>query len=233
MKLISDKWKKFLIKESGFNRIRNILQGKVASVNAVGFMTAENPMAQKLSPKENKELNKELMIWMRDRGYGPIRIRGSFGNKERSIIIPNVTRADIVEAGKRFNQESVIWGTKTGENEFLFEYIEGDRTVQKRDTVLFDDEVQAKEDFFSQERQSAARKFFIPFFDEQYEMEEGQAIEYELPNLTEKQRQKNQILITEINNRIKLSLDDMRTEKSRWQHRQVLRLRLRELKKNL
>ena len=61
-------WRKFLIKESGFNRIRNILLGKVASVNTVGFMTAENPMAQKLSSKENRELNKELMTFMRARG---------------------------------------------------------------------------------------------------------------------------------------------------------------------
>ncbi len=34
--------------------------------------------------------------------------------------------------------------------------------MQKRDVVLFDDEVQAREDFYSQERQSAGRKFYIP-----------------------------------------------------------------------
>ena len=33
---------------------------------------------------------------MRERGYGPIRIRGKFGNKERSMIIPNITREDMV-----------------------------------------------------------------------------------------------------------------------------------------
>ena len=226
-------WRKFLITEAGFNRIRNILLGKVASVNTVGFMTAENPMAQKLSSKENRELNKELMAWMRDRGYGPIRIRGSFGSKERSFLIPNITRADIIEAGKYFNQESVIWGQKDKDNNFIFEYIEGDNTLQKRNVALFDDEVQAREDFFSQERQSAARKFFIPFFDEQYEMEEEQQSEYDMPPLSEKQQKKYAKLITEINHRVSLSLDFMRTEKSRWQHRQILRLRLRELKKKL
>lgn len=230
---IFNPWRKFLITEAGFNRIRNILLGKVASVNTVGFMTAENPMAQKLSSKENRELNKELMAWMRDRGYGPIRIRGSFGSKERSFLIPNITRADIIEAGKYFNQESVIWGQKDKDNNFIFEYIEGDNTLQKRDVALFDDEVQAREDFFSQERQSAARKFFIPFFDEQYEMEEGQQSEYDLPPLSEKQEKKYAKLITEINHRVSLSLDFMRTEKSRWQHRQILRLRLQELKKKL
>ena len=74
MKQILNEWKKFL-NESGFNRIKNILQGKVASVNTVGFMTGENPMAQKMSSKENRALNKELMAWMRERGYGPIRIQ--------------------------------------------------------------------------------------------------------------------------------------------------------------
>ena len=76
MKRLLNEWKKFL-KESGFNRIKNILQGQVASVNTVGFMTGENPMALKMSSRDNKELNKELMAWMRERGYGPIRIPGS------------------------------------------------------------------------------------------------------------------------------------------------------------
>ena len=226
-------WRKFLLQESGFNRIINILQGKVASVNTVGFLTGENPMAQKMSSKENRELNKKLMAWMRDRGYGPIRIRGKFGNKERSMIIPNISREDMVEVGQYFNQESVIWGKRVEEDRFIFEYIEGDKTIQKRDVVLFDDEVQSREDYYSQERQSAGRKFYIPFFDEEYEMEEGQMSEYDLPPLSEKQYNKNKDLIQEINRRIKFSLDGMRTEKSRWQHRQIARLRLLELKKKL
>ena len=139
----------------------------------------------------------------------------------------------MIEAGKYFNQESVIWGEKTGENEFVFEYIEGDQTLQKRDVVLFDDDVQAREDFYSQERQSAGRKFFIPFFDEQYEMEEGFEYDYDLPSLTETQQEENKELIKEINDRIKYTLDSDRAAKSRWHHRQVLRLKLRELKKNL
>lgn len=53
MKKLLNEWRKF-INESGFNRIKNILQGNVASVSTVGFMTAENPMAQKLTGKENK-----------------------------------------------------------------------------------------------------------------------------------------------------------------------------------
>ena len=165
------------------NRIRfqpnqDILQGKVAAVNAVGFMTGENPMAQKMSSKQNRALNKELMAWMRDRGYGPIRIRGKFGNKERSMIIPNITREDMIEAGKQFNQESVIWGEKTGEDKFVFEYIEGDKTLQKRDAVLFDDEVWLVRTLFSEA--VCWTQVFYSFFDEQYEMEEGFEYDYDL-----------------------------------------------------
>ncbi len=232
MKHFLNEWKKFL-NESGFNRIKNILQGNVASVDTVGFMTGWNPQAQQLSRQENRDLNKELMGWLRERGYGPIRIRGRFGNNERSLVIPNITRQDVVEAGLYFDQESVIWGAKTGEDKFIFEYIEGNETKQRRDVVLFDDEVQAREDFYSQERQSAGRKFFIPFFDEQYEMEEGVEYDYDLPSLSEEQREQHKGLIKEINERIERTLDTARTSKSRWHHRQILRLNLRELKKKL
>jgi ubiquitin C-terminal hydrolase len=152
------------------------------------------------------------------------------------MMIPNISREDMVEVGKYFNQESVIWGKRTGSEEsdkFIFEYIEGDKTIQKRDVVLFDEEVQSREDYYSQERQSAGRKFYIPFFDDEYEMEEGQTSEYDLPPISEKQFKKHEGLIQEINRRIRLSLDGLRTEKSRWQQRQIARLRLRELKKKL
>ena len=105
--------------------------------------------------------------------------------------------------------------------------------MQKRDAVLFDDDVQAREDFYSQERQSTGRKFFIPFFDEQYEMEEGFEYDYDLPSLSEIQREENKELIKEINDRIGYTLDANRASKSRWHHRQVLRLKLQELKKKL
>ena len=105
--------------------------------------------------------------------------------------------------------------------------------MQKRNVVLFDDDVQAREDFYSQERQSAGRKFYIPFFDDQYEMEEGFEYDYDLPSLSEIQREQNKELIKEINDRIGYTLDSNRAAKSRWHHRQVLRLKLQELKNNL
>jgi hypothetical protein len=236
MKRYLKEWKNFVIKESGFNRIKNILQGDVAPIATVGFMTGWNPMAKQLPSKENRLLNKELVAWLRERGYGPIRIRGKFGNRERSMIIPNITRGDMVEAGKYFNQVSIIWGEKEpskNDNRFVFQYIEGDKTIQRRDVVLFGKDVQGREDFYSQERQSAGRKFYIPFFDDQYEMDEGEKYTYDIPPLTEEQRSEHSSLLEEIDSRVHRSLDDTRTQKSRWHHRQILRLRMKELKSKL
>ncbi len=45
--------------------------------------------------------------------------------------------------------------------------------------------------------------------------------------------EKRKELIQEINRRLELSLDNLRTAKSRWHHRQIARLKLRELRKFL
>ena len=240
MKNITKEWKKFLIKESGFNRIMNILSGAVPSVDSVAFLTAANPMAEPLSAKRNKILNKELASWLRDRGLGFIRIRGSFGGPEKSFIVNNITREEAVAAGKEFEQEAVIWGKKTFNDDgdptgFRFYYIEGEQIIQRRDIALGDEEVQSREDYYSQERQSAGRKFVIPFFDEDYEItttEESQDYIF-IPQLSNEQLRANETLLSEINNRVKYSLEDNRTPKSRWHHRQIIRLRLRELQGNL
>ena len=118
MKQILNEWKKFL-NESGFpNRIKNI-DGKVKwpFEHCWVYDRRKPRWLKRCHPKKNRALNKELMAWMRERGqYGPIRIRGRFGNKERSMIIPNITREDMVEAGKYPKQETVIWGEKTVED---------------------------------------------------------------------------------------------------------------------
>jgi hypothetical protein len=235
-----NEWKKFL-KESGFNRIMTILSGNLPNVDSVSFMTAANPFAQQLTSKENIVRNKELAAWLRARGLGFIRIRGKFGGPEKSFIVNNITKEETIAAGKEFEQESVIWGEKTFDDEgnptgFRFYYIEGSEVVQARDVVLTGEEVQARKDFYSQERQTAARKFVVPFFDEEYEVDsvdETQNNFVVLPLLTTEQEETNKKLIAEINERTRKSLEPSRTPKSRWHHRQILRLRLKELKKNL
>ena len=75
----------------------------------------------------------------------------------------------------------------------------------------------------------------IPFFDEEYEIDtvETETITYEIPDLTPDQHSNHHDLIQEINRRIEYSLDQGRTPKSRWHHRQLVRVKIKELKDNL
>jgi len=240
MQQAMNEWKKFL-NESGFNRIMNILTGNVPAVDSVGFLTAANPHAQPTPAKKNIELNQQLAAWLRQRGLGFIRIRGRFGGPEKSFIVNNITKDETIAAGLEFEQEAVIWGEKSFDDEglpvgFKFYYIEGDNVVQVRDIVLSGKEIQDREDFYSQERQTAARKFVVPFFDEEYEIvstDEKQNNFIFLPRLNDEQQKDNENLIKEINERTRKSLEPSRTPKSRWHHRQILQLRLKELKSRL
>jgi len=240
MKKILNEWKKF-VNESGFNRIMNILSGNVPAVDSVAFLTAANPQGERTPARENVRLNKDLAAWLRARGLGFIRIRGKFGGPEKSFIVNNITKDETIAAGLEFDQEAVIWGEKTFDSEgdptgFKFYYIEGDVVQQERDMVLSGEGIENREDFYSQERQSAARKFVIPFFDEDYEIvpaEEAQHNFVFLPPLNGEQIKTHQHTIDEINERTRKSLDESRTPKSRWHHRQLLRLKLKELEKRL
>ncbi len=47
------------------------------------------------------------------------------------MIIPNITREDMVEAGQYFNQESVIWGEKTGETNLYLNILKVTRLCRR------------------------------------------------------------------------------------------------------
>jgi hypothetical protein len=239
MKKILNEWNKYLLKEvSQFRDIMRILSGDRQNVESVGMMTPENPSAQQLSKEENDALLEEFEKRLREMNLGFKRIRGKFGNKERSFIIPNISRDEIVSLGKDFGQEAVIWGTKE-DGKMVYQYIEGDETKQKRDVVLTGPEVDIKRDFYSQEPGGpelhsitypkkgrggkpivrTAHKFVIPFFDEKYEYEEENS-EGILPELDE---QIHKELVQEIKRRISNTLVEGRTKKSRYQNRKIVR----------
>jgi hypothetical protein len=239
MKKILNEWNKYLLKEvSQFRDIMRILTGDRQNVESVGMMTPENPSAQQLSKEENDVVLEEFEKRLREMNLGFKRIRGKFGNKERSFIIPNISRDEIVLLGKDFGQESVIWGTKEG-GKMVYQYIEGDETQEKRDVVLTGPEVDIKSDFYSQEPGGpelhsitypkkgqggkpivrTAHKFVIPFFDKKYDYEEEDS-EGILPELDE---QIHKDFIQEIQKRISNTLVEGRTKKSRYQNRKIVR----------
>lgn len=229
------------IKESGFSRVRGMMMGMVPSVNTIGIMTAENPDAMATPAKRNKQLNKSLMKALRQMNYGPIPIGGSFGQKENSFLIPNISRDELGKLGVEFGQEAVIWAEKQKGKEGPFmrwEYMEGMNTVQTREVSLGGSGVQDKEDYYSEKD---GRKFIIPFFDDDYEgaktSQGGRGIEKKVPPMQEEVDQLNNVTATKLHETIKKRasylLEETRTARSKWHHRGLMDLELKQLSEYL
>lgn len=214
--LIFESWRKFLKEARDFPSIIQSLVGSREGIYTLGIMTAENPNAQIASPEDNAKFNSQLEQELRNKILGYRKIRGKFKNEENSYLIPNVDRDEMIELGRKFNQESVIWGQKyEQEGKFVFEYIESatGTTTNKRDVVLIDQDIQSREDFYSQSKKGP-EKFVIPFFDDEYEM----IGEYNIPNANY-----DGPLNEEINKRVKMTLEPNRTGKSKWYNRGVIK----------
>lgn len=225
MDKLFENWRNFTLTEARrLPSILNTLLGGRENIHTVGIMTAENPGGLSNTSEENEELNNKLAKDLKMMNLGYRKIRGSFGNKEKSFLIPNIRRDEIVELGKKYGQVSVIWGNKT-KNGFLFDYIEDGTTKQQRDVILFGKDIQSREDFYSQEPRgpgSKAGKFVIPFFDDEYEiLEEDYKLDEQSSKLNE--------IFKEINERLELVLQDNRTPKFRWEQRGLIK----ELKKSI
>lgn len=159
-------FKEFL-NESGFAHVRRLMMGDLPNINTMGIITANNPHATPTPQEENNRLNRELMNDLRSRNYGPMVIKGKYGgNMEDSFLVPHISRSDLVELGKKYGQEAVIWGKKeTNENGvpyIRFHWIEGDKTTQTRSVSIGEHPgVRNRDDAYSQ---VGSRRFIIPFF---------------------------------------------------------------------
>lgn len=156
--------------ESSTTRVRRMMIGDVEDVNSVGLMTAQNPSGQDLNihpegRKENNLLNRQLERDVKSLGLGFTRIGGVYGGaKEKSYLIPNISRDQLIELGRKYGQEAVIWGSKKISKfnypYMEFQWIEDGNTTQTRDIHA---DASDRDDFYSQHRSG---KFAIPFFDD-------------------------------------------------------------------
>ncbi len=217
-----------LIQEGGFSRLRQIMLGQVPNVNSVGILTAENPMAQQLSAEENNRRNDKLKSALRSANYSFIPITGKYGGKEKSFVVPHMSRADAITFGQEFHQEAVIWGEKAtdlfDDSFFRFEFIEGNQTKATRNVSLGGSEEQGRDDFYSEK---SGRKFHIPFFDDEHEPTPAQResfMQAEIPELAEAE-----MLVESIQKRGEFLYEENRTAKSKWVHRGLLKKELRSL----
>lgn len=91
----------------------------------VGFVSAgRNPndpqdaeLPENVIQKRTEELRSDLVA----RGFKFERVKGKYGEEEESfmVMVPAVARKEIVEIGKKFNQDSVIWADHNN-NELIF-----------------------------------------------------------------------------------------------------------------
>ena len=223
-----------LVKEGGFSRLRQIMLGQVPSVRTIGILTAENPGGQPASREENNKRNADLMSDLRERNYGPIKVKGRFGEEESSFVVPHMERSDALEFGDKYGQEAVIWGQKRedeeGEPRFEFQYIEidGFNVLDTRDVSIGSIDAQEREDYFSEK---AGRKFYIPFFDDQYEaakpVEGGRRISFAESEVPESEEAL--ALVTSLKERQRVLSENDRTSKSLWHHRGAMKNELRSL----
>lgn len=122
-------------------------------------------------------------------------VYGQFGNLEKGYLIPHISKEFLVELASDFCQKAVIFGTrkeKEGEGYVEFEWIETSAedcksatpesyaTTQTRNIVLAGETAQKRTDFYSASPYPVdienkkpkpgvtPRKFWIPFFDDDY-----------------------------------------------------------------
>ena len=149
------------LSEGGYSRLMQIMHGDVPKIKTVGILTAENPQGNPLPPEENNKRNKELETVLNSYNYSFSKIKGQFDYiKENPFFIFNIGREKLIELGKKYNQLSVIYGEKEGNN-FEFQYIVKDKTISSKVFYHLDN----PEDMYSEYK---GRKFIIPFFDEKY-----------------------------------------------------------------
>ena len=102
-----------LLNEAKSSKLFQILQGVAPNIYTVGFLTAENPMAQKLPTLQNKALNKELERYLRNANYGFRKVEGFYeGNKENSYLIINIKKKFLDKTASLFNQMGYVFGIK-------------------------------------------------------------------------------------------------------------------------
>jgi hypothetical protein len=143
-----------------FPRLAQIMRGIVPSIDSFAIITAENPMAQKLSDVENKELNDKLENNLLSGRYGYKKIRGKYGNIENPFFINRISKEDALRLGKEYNQESIVYGEKNengGMTFYLLNCNTGEIMGEQKVFVSLDN----PDDYYSEVK---GVKFVIPFF---------------------------------------------------------------------
>jgi hypothetical protein len=121
------------LNEATISHIYSMMHGLNPNVDSIGIITAENPWAQKdVSSYENKRRNDKLKGQIVKDKYGYIPIRGKYGNFESPFIIQNISREKLIEYGRTFEQEAVIYGNVSNPEDLRYDFINVDEPANER-----------------------------------------------------------------------------------------------------
>lgn len=160
------------IDESGYSSIANTFRGLRPSIKKLAILTAENPHGEEHSDEFNKSANWDLERFLVQGKFGFKKVKGSYGSKENSYIVFNISYGMAVSIGVRFNQDSIIYGeVEPGADEegipMSFKMIGTDKTKSSKyreilgQTDVFVNRENA-EDLYSEIN---GKKFVLPFYD--------------------------------------------------------------------
>ena len=155
--------------KDSFDEIIDVLEGRNPSVKSVGIMSAQNPMAEKVSTAENSRLANALLADLADQGFQYIEIGGQFKNPEVSVIILNPSKEEMHDLSRKYTQYSYVWGVDLPTFAMMqIDYkkesgqmMEPGSKVARQ--VLYDEEVQNAPDYYSFDPKTG-KKFVIPLY---------------------------------------------------------------------
>lgn len=151
--------------EAGFARAARTMRGIVPSIKTIAIVTAENPMNVETPSDVNKSENTKLRNDLVAGKHGFRQIQGSYGRLENPFLINNISREDAIALGRKYKQESIIFGEVKEEGDYIgmtFELIGTD----PQNTEVFGTKdvfvsLDNPEDYYSEIK---GRKFIIPFY---------------------------------------------------------------------
>lgn len=99
---------------------------------SVGIVTAHTKIDSSTEDQTNKERSEKLFGELRALGYDPWPFIGKYeGRKEKSFLIPNISKLDLIKLGNRYNQKVVIWAKKVPNDGYSVEWLKDGDLIKK------------------------------------------------------------------------------------------------------
>ena len=97
-----------------------------------GIITAHTSIDSSTEDDTNEERGKKLFADLRVQGYDPWPFIGKFEDKkEKSFLIPNISKLDMIKLGERYNQKMVIWAKKLPDDGYSVEWLNNGDLIEK------------------------------------------------------------------------------------------------------